>query len=64
VQGDVHAHLLCRIERPAIILASYCPLACLPASQIWVISRYYGDDVHMSQLLERIAHALQAGAAC
>jgi hypothetical protein len=27
--------------------------------QIWVVSRYYGDDVHMSSLLERIAAGLQ-----
>lgn len=26
---------------------------------IWVISRYYGDDVRMSNLLERISHSLQ-----
>lgn len=29
--------------------------------QIWVISRYYGDDVRMSNLLERISHGLQVG---
>lgn len=27
--------------------------------QIWVVSRYYGDDFRMSNLLERIADALQ-----
>lgn len=36
-----------------------CLTRCLPACQIWVISRHYGDDVHMSNLLERIAQGLQ-----
>lgn len=32
---------------------------CAPL-QIWVVSRHYGDDLHMSNLLERIAHGIQA----
>lgn len=36
-----------------------------PSLQIWVVSRYYGDDVAMSNLLERIAQGLQVWpAAC
>lgn len=34
----------------------------LSALQIWIISRYYGDDVRMSNLLERISHGLQVAA--
>ena len=32
-----------------------------PLLQIWVISRHYSDDVHMSGLLERIEGTLQVG---
>ena len=36
----------------------------LPHAQIWVVSRYYGDDVRMSGLLERIVVGLQACRGC
>lgn len=37
---------------------------CARPVQIWVISRHYSDDVHMSGLLESIAGCIQARPGC